>query len=546
MKTLCVRNNGYQWTELAGGYFKGYLQPSGHPNPLRGKDALLYLSQADSFEDFLELLKDLDGLYAVILRREAGTIWAAVDIARSMPLYYSVDGAYISDSGPTVREALGIPREAADPAALEELFHTTFIAGSRSAYSEIAQLDAGQAMECFPSGEIRTIYYYAHIQKTKDIGRKEAMELFQQVSNQVFDETIAAIAGRPVVLSLSGGYDSRYVACMLKARGAKDVSCFTYGTKDSFEVHASEKIAKALGWRWTWVEHTDERILGILDDEGEAYASAFEDYDYPYYIQNYPAVRYLHETGWFKPGSVFITGHPNDVPAGSHTLQLYNEYSSCFSESAFPDAVIGKSVLISLSDQARKMCLDTLNQQRHSLNLSISTYQEFTNAVECLQTIRNYSHGSLHMDCVHKYFGYEVLLPCWNRKLLEFWYSMPLEYRFSENLFEEWIMTGPPAQYGVGQKKTVLSYMAFRGWERTKARMRLLLNRLVCLPLGVTLREKQDFNNFAPLKTAAFHEIHQKHLIKFRNSDFNHVFTLYRMEQLYGPNCLKNRGKSKL
>lgn len=541
MNVMCLNNCGYKWTELPEGCFKGYLQIYGNPKPLRGEEALRHLSQAESFEDFQALLKELDGLYAAVLRREDGAVWAAVDIARSTPLYYSADGRFLSDSSPAVREALGLPREAADPSALEELFYCGFISGFRTAYAEIAQIDAGQALEFSPSGEIRESYYYAHIQKTREIGREETMRLFQQVSDQVFDEAAAAIAGRPVVLSLSGGYDSRYVACMLKRRGVEDVSCYTYGRKDSFEVQVSEKIAKALGWRWICVEHTDERVMGILDETGQAYARAFEQYDYAFFIQNFPAVRYLHETGWFKPGSVFLTGLSNDIPAGSHTLQLYETFSSCFSEETLASAATESALL----NTAQKPLLDALERQRRGLNLSFTTYQEFSNSVECLQAIRRYSRGALHMNCPHEYFGYEYLLPCWNRKLLEFWYSMPLEYRFAQNLFEEWITAGPPAQYGLGQKKTVLGYSSFRGWERTKARGRLALNRLVCMPLGIALREKQDFNNFSPLQAAVFRQIHQKRLIKFRNSDFNHVFTLSHMEQLYGPRCLEKRGTSK-
>lgn len=331
MKTICTRNKGYQWSESSVGCFRGYLQLSSHLIPLRGEDALQYLSRVDSFEDFLSLLKNLDGIYAAILRREDGTVWAAVDIARSMPLYYSVDGRFLSDSGPVLREALGLSKEAADPAALEELFTRYYIAGPHTTYTEIAQLDAGQALACSPSGEIHTSYYYAHVQPIREIGREEALDLFQKVSDEAFDRIIAAIAGRPVVLSLSGGYDSKYVACMLKHRGVEDVSCYTYGRGDSFEIQQSKRTAKALGYRWTCVEYTDERKKCLLDHVTEQYFQASETYDYcASYTQNFPAVHYLHETGWIKPDSVFLTGLCNDMPTGFYETPLKNKFSEHF------------------------------------------------------------------------------------------------------------------------------------------------------------------------------------------------------------------------
>ena len=121
---------------------------------------------------------------------------------------------------------------------------------------------------------------------------------------------------------------------------------------------------------------------------------------------------------------------------------------------------------------------------------------------------------------------------------MEFWYSLPLEYRLFQNLYEEWITTKVPAQYGVGQKKIVMGYPSSPGWERTKARLRLLLNRTVCFPLGISVKDKRDFNNFDVLAKAMFHSIHQKKLIGFRNASINPIGTLYQMEQLYGSQCL--------
>ena len=85
---MCIRNKGYQWTESSAGCFRGYIQPSGYPIPLRGEEALQYLSRANSFEGFLSLLNDLDGIYVIALWQEDGTVWAAVDSTRSIPLYY--------------------------------------------------------------------------------------------------------------------------------------------------------------------------------------------------------------------------------------------------------------------------------------------------------------------------------------------------------------------------------------------------------------------------------------------------------------------------
>lgn len=197
------------------------------------------------------------------------------------------------------------------------------------------------------------------------------------------------------------------------------------------------------------------------------------------------------------------------------------------------------SRLEKMSDKGREAALSVIETQRQALGLSpANSYQDFVSAVDCLWTIRDHSRQFLHMNDIHDFFGYEWLLPCWSRELLEFWYSLPLEHRLSQNLYEEWITTRVPARYGVGQKKTVAGYPSSPGWEKTKARFWVLFYRTVCLPLGIPIKSKRDFNNFDILAKVMFRNIRQKNLIGFRNASINPIATLYQMEKLYGPLCL--------
>ena len=59
----------------------------------------------------------------------------------------------------------------------------------------------------------------------------------------------------PQLIRLSGGNDSRLIACLCKKFGLDNVTCFTYGREDSFEVAISKKVASALGYMWYFVEY---------------------------------------------------------------------------------------------------------------------------------------------------------------------------------------------------------------------------------------------------------------------------------------------------
>ncbi|MFR6383308.1 MAG: hypothetical protein ACLUOS_14980, partial [Odoribacter splanchnicus] len=48
----------------------------------------------------------------------------------------------------------------------------------------------------------------------------------------------------------------------------ENVTCFTYGREDSFEVAISKKVASALGYKWYFVEYSEEvwnRFLSSKD-----------------------------------------------------------------------------------------------------------------------------------------------------------------------------------------------------------------------------------------------------------------------------------------
>ena len=53
---------------------------------------------------------------------------------------------------------------------------------------------------------------------------------------------------------------------MLKKYNYKNVVCYTYGRKDSFEIENSQKTAKTLNFEWHFIEYKDDLISDFLID----------------------------------------------------------------------------------------------------------------------------------------------------------------------------------------------------------------------------------------------------------------------------------------
>ena len=524
----------YPWHCEHDVYIRGYLQPlDDEAMVLREAEAVKYLLQAKDFKSFVTLLKKTGGIFAIVVKR-VNTIWIAVDIARSMPLYYSDDLRVLSDSAEIIRKALGISADATNAFRMAELMAGGSVSGSHTVYKEIRQLCMGQAAEIAKS-EIYIEEYYHHLQPIRVCTRAEAIHTLQEVAGITFRRVLKAVGKRPIVLSLSGGYDSRFVACMLKELGAENVSCYTYGVESSFESQQSKKVAEALGYRWTCVTYHNEEIAEEIEGENLKYIDSFSGHDYSVYLQNYWAVKQLKESGWIPDNAVFLTGLCHDMPTGEYVPEKASIPLPITSESVATYIVDSRFPRYHWKAEARKNYEKELLDEIRRILPQISNYQEFVQTVDVLETGYRHSRAFLHMNRVHEFFGYEWLLPCWDRGLLDMWYSLPAEYRVHQNLYEEWITEVLCAKYGVGTKKTINSHgripQIVNIMRRCSGPVAWLL-----FQLHIPLKMKTDINGNALLRQRLYEKIEQKSAVKVSRSGVDLLLTIYCMERRYGRN----------
>lgn len=534
MEVLLRQNTGYQWYEKDGISFKGYFQLDGEEySVIRGVDAINKLVNIDTMNDFVSFLRSIDGSYSIIIRRNS-LILAAVDRARSLPLYFSEH--YISDSAEEIRKQEGIAKDAVNKDNFIELVAVTYLSGHKTAYSQIEQLDLGEAI-CIEGTRRECVKYFFHLSPVRERSIEEIKRELTEAAYNTFKRIKEVIGNRPVVLSMSGGYDSRFVGCMLKNVGVDDVSCYTYGKADSFEVQQSKKNADALGFRWKCVELTDDWMKQQFDEVGEKFIDSYCGHDYTAYLQNFPAVRKLHEEGWFKPNSVFLTGLCGDMPTGeyvspedeSRPYDLNSLITACYN-SQFNSFIMEKDYEV----ERKKEIKDFIEK----LPINVSDYQTWQSAYDCYYTGTCHAHAYMHMNSTHSFFGYEWLLPYWNKDLLLKWYSIPARYRADQKLYEDWLLNDICKQYGIGQKKTISRYSR-KKWKRLLIYNIGGLLNFVLLHLGIPFKRKVDYNNFAPLEVELFKKIKTKNCIYYKKSGFGHMLCHFIMERRYGPKNYK-------
>lgn len=170
------------------------------------------------------------------------------------PLYFRVSGPGLMFA-PEVK-ALCEDKQGTELnyAAISELFHIGFLFGTHTIFKNVQQLPPASYLE-FKNKRysIKRYWEYPYLEsvyhQTKFSTRQirdfigELQELYKNViRRQSYSCT------KDLLLPLSGGLDSRWVAALLKDIGLNDVQCFTMGEHNTDDVVYAKKVAQLLNF----------------------------------------------------------------------------------------------------------------------------------------------------------------------------------------------------------------------------------------------------------------------------------------------------------
>ena len=455
----------------------------------------------------------------------------ATDIARSMPIYFSNDLCIVSDDVDEILKISSTENHEMDDLRMLELYTTSFVGFDNTVYRNIKQLELG-CTATIHDGIIEQTPYYVHgVPAPKQ--RENPIERLSDATDHMIKRLLTAASGRQIVLSLSGGYDSRYLACSLKKNGVDNVICYTYGRPGSFEVIQSKRVADALGYKLNIIEYDDNSVKSILRED-TAYLSYSNRPDYITYLQNYLAVKYLHNNKLIPADSVFITGLCNDMPTGYYipTEEAASVYGFSLDGVASYN-IADRFIKFELSQDALDLFKADILGFFDRMRIEVKDYQSFISALDSLETANFHSHCYLNMNAVHEFFGYEWLLPCWDRELLDYWYSLAAEDRIKQKTYEEYITHHLAASYGVGEKKNINALTSTQFKEKVLRKIGSVLVRIT-YPMGIPIKRKTDINNMSILEVELYKAIKEKKAIKADRAALILLLTIYMMEYRYG------------
>jgi asparagine synthase (glutamine-hydrolysing) len=415
-------NQGFQWYEKDGIYVKGYVFDKNN-TLYRDKGLIEYFVGYENEEGFKKKLKDANGIFSVIVQENDKTL-VGIDRTRTFPIFYSEQDADVSVSDNTYLLKNKLPAPQIDLLAQEEFLLTGYVTGENTLLKNVYQIQAGQYAVLGEGVKKESYFTYA----TSTIVNKPYTLLKSELAgilDEVFGRLIASVNNRTIVIPLSGGYDSRLVAGMLKKLGYENVICFTYGSKDSFEVAYSKKVAGKLGYKHIYVEYCEELFDGFVNDKNYLDYSKFGgNHTSLFLLQDYFAVKYLHDKKMIPTDSIFVPGHSGDFLAGSHITASMGKNAG---ESRIVNEILKRHYTLKKNASPEKY--GTQISQLLNDGFSYSCYEDWDLKERQAKFIVN-------ANKTYEFFGYEHRIPLWDNALIELFKYLDIKYKLKRKFYK--------------------------------------------------------------------------------------------------------------
>lgn len=402
------------------------------------------LFTAKGIEQFSDALSSANGFYALVKHRP-NEVMAAVDHVRSIPLFYSQRGQtlILSDDAEWVRSQ--VDDNEMDPIAREEFLLAGYVTGSDTLYSHVKQLQAGECLAAtYDAGRIaitkRRYYRFQHVEPAHYNAAVLGEEL-KEITTGIVQRLIQHAAGRQIVLPLSGGYDSRLIAALLKQSGYKNIICYTYGRFDSKETKYSRQIAEALGFAWLFVPYSVESWhREWASPAAVAYRKLASNHTSLPHVQDWLAIKHLVSEGLIENNAVVVPGHTGDFISGGHIPSVVFEKPILY-ENDLLGALINAHLSNSPSREIKFLKDGLLNNRlRERIGEKFdNTPVGFANLYEAWEWQERQAKYIVNSVRVYEQFELDWWLPLWDIEFLHFWEKAPLIIRKERIWFKAWI-----------------------------------------------------------------------------------------------------------
>jgi asparagine synthase (glutamine-hydrolysing) len=399
----------------------------------------LLLKNKDFMNELKKFILGLRGHFALIINSKKFT-FAAVDQVCSIPIFYmhSDKILYLSNQASLLTEEINREDLSINEDALLEIKMSGCTISEKTLVNGLFRLDAGNCVFFQKNSELRVLNYYKY---WNDYNLAFSNDRdFDSIIRSVFSKYISYLDGRQVIVPLSGGYDSRLIVSLLYEFNYKNVICFTFGKKNSFEHQAAKKITTKLNYAWFPIYQTKKLIRKYIKSEhAKKYYKFCETFSNPPSMLDAFAIHDLLKKAPIEKDAVVINGNTGDFISGGHIPQ----------DASFDSLMRGSNELgldknflnrhFSLwescrnSNNDKKMIANLNKLVTKYLNSNIPEYMIY----ETLEVLHRQSKLILSMQRVYEFNNLSWAIPFWDKEYINYWAKLPLENKLNSRHYRE-------------------------------------------------------------------------------------------------------------
>jgi asparagine synthase (glutamine-hydrolysing) len=503
MRIELLNNSGKSWHTIGNSYIKGFAFVN--DKLLHEQDILDELILSIKNDCLNEILLKLNGNFSCVVHYNK-SIYLIADKLKTYPLLYAnINNEWIiTDQSKVIMDAM--PEYSPNENAIMTYLALGYLHGNLTFLNGCKIVAAGTYVQI---GDTATIYeYHKHIYKKINISDDAIMEGCVRTLENAIKRMIVSIGDRPIWIPLSGGYDSRLLACVFKKFNVKNVSCFTYGISNSYEVKISKKVADTLEYPWYYVEYNEAKFLSV--------ANSLLDKDYIYWAMNlnttshyqdFIAFKELKEKGIIEDNAVIIPGHSGEILGrdqvpyhllGSNRniaeLLYYKYFQWNLLKKKFKKIVLlnlGTELNSTISKEDKTITGDLFN----NWNIKNRQANYIVNAVR-----------------VYEYFGIDWRIPLWDDELSFFWFSLDWNKNSNVILYNQFMFEKYFIPMGVAIYKKVGAPRKFMTKIRLPLNIKSNIKKALCYLKY--FKSNYDFNgNYSRVK-------YYQHVLKKFHSNY--------------------------
>lgn len=401
-----------------------------------------YFNQSTTEEQF----KLANGFWGMVKKYDASILIVA-DRMRSYPLFYGVinNVAYISDDPYWVKDKV-LDKEF-DEISKNEFLLTGYVTGGDTLYKNVKQIQAGEKIyiDFDEENNIRIhaskYYSFIHGNYFENLSRDQLLQEHEAALFKSVKRLIKYADGRTIVIPLSGGYDSRLVATVLKKMNYSNIITFSFGKANNRECLISKEVAKKLGLKWIFITYDNEKSYEWynsierknLSSYGDNLSTIISD-------REWPAVWELNKQNLIPKDCVFAPGHSGDFISGGHIP--VNLFTDSVNEEQFVEEILNKHyVMWNWNGVRNEWSSDFSNKILNCTEIKLFDKENYgANLYEKWNWQENEIKRMITSIRIYDFFGYKYWLPLWDYEYMNFWCKVPLKYRINKNLYDEYVV----------------------------------------------------------------------------------------------------------